>query len=65
MSGATHLAIYDGQTLMGAVVDNGTNCQAKDADGKSLGKFDDRKAAIQAVDIHYSSKRIKRPRAAN
>jgi hypothetical protein len=51
---------------MGAVVDSGSICQAKDADGKPLGKFDDRKAAVQAITTRYISARLrsttKRPR---
>jgi hypothetical protein len=49
------LAIYDGQTRMGSIVGGATNCHAKDVNGNSLGKFDDRKAAAAAIATHYTS----------
>jgi hypothetical protein len=53
VSSPIHLALYLGRDLIGVFVGYGSECEATDAEGRRLGAFDSREAAIAAIwDAH-------------
>jgi hypothetical protein len=43
------LSLYDGQRLLGHLIDNGKNWRATDANGRALGNFSSRNVALAAI----------------